>query len=115
MKMCQDHWDRLKKALADRNLLQFGAKTEEEAKRSIVTDLEGRGAENEFDPLMSCWQMIYAEGLKRCGLELMSPKADGSERCPICESQRQYGEWWINGPADAMLKEAQDKGLLPVG
>ncbi len=25
---------------------------------------------------------------------------------------RQYGEWWIEGPADAMLQEAKEKGLI---
>jgi len=110
--MCQDHWDRLRKALDDRGIGHFGAKNADDAKRTIITQLEGRDDECEFDPLMACWQMIYAEGMKRCGLELMQPNADGSEKCPICESQRQYGEWWINGPADAMLKEAKDKGLV---
>lgn len=112
MRMCQPHWNALRKAIDDRGLGSFGAKSPEEAKRSIVTELEGRGAENDFDPLLTCNNMIWAEGLKRCGLVLMTPNEDGSERCPICEAQKQYGEWWIQGPADAMLREARQKKLV---
>lgn len=112
MKICQQHWDALRKALADRGLERFGAKTGQEAVRALVTELEGRGDENDFDPLMACNNMIFAEGLKRCGLVLMQVKEDGTHYCPICESQRQYGEWWINGAADAMLEEAKKRGLV---
>ena len=112
MRICQPHWDRIRKALDDRGIGHLGAKSGAEAVRAIVTELEGRAAENDFDPLMGCNNMIFAEGLKRCGLVLMTPKEDGSERCPICESMEQYAEWWIQGPADAMFKEAKEKGIV---
>ena len=113
MQICQTHWDAIRKALDDRGIGHLGAKTGQQAIAAISNELEGREAENDFDPLMGCNNMIFAEGLKRCGLVLMGAKEDGSEYCPICESQRQYGEWWINGPADAMLAEAKEKGLVP--
>ncbi len=112
MRICQTHWDSLRKALDDRGIGHLGAQTGRQAMAAVVTEMEGRGAENDFDPLMACNNMIFAEGLKRCGLALMAPNEDGSEKCPICESQRQYGEWWIKGPADTMLHEARQKKLV---
>lgn len=111
MRICLAHWDRLKKAIDDRGLGHLVG-TSHDAHRKIVTELEGRGAENDLDPLLVCNNMIWAEGLKVCGLELMSPKEDGSERCPICEVMRHILDEWINGPADAVLKDAQEKGLV---
>lgn len=113
MRICQPHWNRLREALALRGLSHLGAKTPQEAFAAVVTELEGRGAENDFDPLLLCNNMIFSEGLRRCGLVLMDPQPDDTHLCPICESQRQYGEWWINGPADAALEEARRLGLVP--
>lgn len=112
MQICQPHWNAIRDALKKRGIDHLGAKNSEEAIAAIVTDLEGRGAENEFDPLMGCNNMIFAEGLKRCGLRLMQSKEDGTQYCPICESMKEYELWWIEGPAEAMLTEAKEKGLV---
>ena len=79
MRICQRHWDRLRQALADRGLGEFGAKTGEAAVRAMVTELEGRAAENDFDPLLTCNSMIWSKGLELCGLGLMQENADGSQ------------------------------------
>jgi hypothetical protein len=56
------------------------------------------------------------------GLYLMTAKEDGTMHCPICEAvahkphdaEVQWVEdYWIQGPADATLKECQDRGLVP--
>src|ERR1700692_1583669 len=112
MRICQPHWDRLRQALADRGIDHLGAKSGQQAMANIVTELEGRGDENDFDPLMACNNMIFAKGLEIVGFELMSPKEEGSERVPICSCAAYYEAGWINGPADAVLQEAIDKGLV---
>ena len=112
MKICQNHWDALRKALDDRGIGHLGAKTGQQAMAAVVTELEGREAENEFDPLMGCNWMIFSKAIEVCGMGLMGWVQDGSDKCPICESVKLHEQWWIDGPADAMLKEAQEKGLV---
>lgn len=108
MQICQKHWDRLRKALDDRGIGHLGAKSGEDAMRNIVTELEGRGAENDYDPLMDCNCMISSQGLQVIGLKLLQ----SVEICPICEAMQQCEEWWINGPSDAALMTAKEKGLV---
>ena len=105
MNICQSHWDKLKAALKDRGLENFGAKTGEDAIRVLVTEIEGRSAENDFNPLLACNNMIWSKGLELMGFAAMNG-------CPICESVKAHEEWWISGPADAMLQEAIDLGLV---
>lgn len=113
MKICQFHWDELRQALKDRGLDHLGAKNAQEAIVAMATDLEGRGAENEYDPLMSCNWMIMSQGLEMCGLSLIGLREDGTPHCPICEAGRSWMRSWIDGPADAALEECKVRGLLP--
>lgn len=113
MKICQPHWDRLRRAIDDRGIGHLGAKSGQDAIRNIVTDLEGREAENDFDPLMACNMMIWSAGTRDLGLALMAANEDGSEKCPICERAKSLEESWIQGPADEALKMAKEKGLVP--
>lgn len=108
MKICQNHWDRLRQAVEDRGIGHLGARDAQSAFGNMVTDLEGRSAENNCDPLMACNYMIWSKGLEVLGLELMSEK----DRCPICEALKAYEEWWISGPADAVLEECKEQGLI---
>lgn len=109
MKICQPHWDRLKAKLDELKIGHLGAKSGEEAMKNIVTELEGRGDENDYDPLMDCNNMISSQGLNVVGLSLLAE----TDRCPICESVKLYEEDWINGPAMAALSHCQEKGLIP--
>src|SRR5262245_17066637 len=114
MRICQKHWDRLRKKLDELGIGHLGAKNSEDAIRAIVTDLDCRAAENDFDPLIACNNMIFNQGLKVCGLALMNPDGpNDGHYCPICKSVELYEYDWINGPAEAMLKDAKDKGLVP--
>lgn len=112
MKICTPHWERLRAALKERGLDHLGAKTGEAAAANMVTELEGRSAENDFDPLMAANNMIWTQGLKVCGLALMANNEDGSEKCPICESAKAFEQDWITGPSDAVLGIAKEKGLV---
>lgn len=124
MRICQHHWKMLRQAIADRGLEHLGARSGQEAALALVTELEGRGAENEFDLLMCCNNMIWTRGLESGGLYLMGQKKDGSEYCPVCEALDHVApppgmtaedceRWWIDGPADAALARSRKKGLVP--
>lgn len=108
MKICQRHWDELRKAIDARGLSHLVKKSGQEAIAQLATELEGRGAENILDPLMGANNMIWSKGLEVLGLSLMT----GYEKCPVCEAVSSYERWWIDGPADAMLKQAKEDGLV---
>jgi len=108
MQICQTHWDRLKAKLDELGIGHLGAKTGEDAMKNIVTELEGRGAENDYDPLMDCNNMISSQGLRVVGLSLMAAEAV----CPICEAVKLFENDWIEGPAQAALSVAKEKGLV---
>ncbi len=111
MEICKRHWDALRQAIADRGLEHLGAKSGRDAMRNIITELEGREAENDFDPLMTAHNMIWNMSLEVCGLELMA--GDEQQQCPICNALQKYEAWWIEGPANAVKTLAQEKGLVP--
>jgi hypothetical protein len=120
MKICQTHWDKLKSAIDDRGIGHLGAKSGEQALDNAVEEIEGRPAD--FDPIMSCNYMIWNHALEMGGLYLMGKKDDDSDFCPICEavahkpddSEAQWVEdYWIQGPAEAAMKECRERGLAP--
>jgi len=77
MRICQRHWDACKAAIVERGLARDIAKDGAEAMRRA---LEGRD-----DPLMTLHWMLTNRALEMLGLGLMSPAADGGERCQVCE------------------------------
>jgi hypothetical protein len=120
MKICQDHWGKLRAAIKERGIDHLVARTGKEAAENMKADLEGR--ERDYDPLMDCHWMITSRAVEHGGLYLMAPKEDGTEYCPICEallhkpddiSVEQAEKYWIDGPADAALGLCREKGLVP--
>lgn len=110
MKMCPAHWQALRAAIEARGLSHLVSKNGAEAKKKLATELEGRGAENDFDPLLCANNMLFAAGLSCGGLAMLS-----GDFCPVCKAEENgvpKGEW-IEGPADAVLKRARDEGLVP--
>jgi hypothetical protein len=104
MKMCQTHWDAMRKAVDDRGMSDRIAPNGEEACKRIVEEVEGTAGPVTFDPLSSMNYAIWAEVLRVGGLYLMGAKPDGQEYCPLCEVEEGAGEGsaqnWINGAAD---------------
>lgn len=120
MKICSDHWEKLRVAIDERGLSRLVAQSGEQAMENIKEELEG--GDPPYDPLMACNNMIWAEGLRLGGLYLMSQKEDGSQYCPICEallhklddvSVELFEDYWIKGPADAVLRHCREQGLIP--
>lgn len=114
MRICQTHWDAMRKAVEDRGMGHLGAKSGAELIAATVTELEGRSQENEYDPLMACHNMVTTRALEIVGLALLNPATGWN--CPICMimemSRKACEQDFINGPADAALKECREKGLL---
>lgn len=104
MRICVLHWDALKKAIADRGMAHLGVKTGQEAAAQAVNDIEGRGAENVYDPLMSSNYMIWENALRAGGLAMMN-----GDMCPICQLNVPD---WIDKAADAALAYAKEQGLV---
>lgn len=86
MKICQKHWDKLRKEIDDKGLSHLIAKNGKDAIKNIV---EG---EPSYDPLMAANMMIWERAIKSYGLEIMN-REDG-KCCPICFDQ----EIWIGKP-----------------
>ena len=129
MKICQQHWDKLRKAIEDRGLSSF-IQTGEQNMATFEAVAEGTHTEKElpYDPLMSCNWMIWGQALKAGGLYLMQ-----GNHCPVCEAKKHLSghntvhpvtkmpfittpEWveeqWIDGPADAALAECRARGMV---
>jgi hypothetical protein len=119
MRICQDHWDKLRGALKERGIDHLGAQSGVELMENIKTTFDG-GQPN-YDPLIDCNNMIWSRGLEMGGLYLMNTKEDGSSYCPICEAivyqpsytREDHERYWIDGPADAALAHCRMLGLIP--
>lgn len=125
MQICQTHWDMLRQAMEDRGLAHLiGA---ESAKAQIEGELDGVPAdERPRDPLMSANFSIMGNAMQMGGLYMMM-----GDYCPICEVVKhtagvwknpqtdevmdatQVERWWIDGPADAELQAARERGSVP--
>lgn len=113
MKMCQPHWDKIRDRIKDLGLDHLGAQNAEQAHADMVA--QAKGEETALDPLMTAHNMILSRALEEGGLYIMGLKEDGSHYCPICEAvaHGQDEKFWIEGPTNAVLKMAQDDGLVP--
>lgn len=129
MKMCDDHWLRIRQALDERGLTPLIG-TPEAAMEQAKLEIEGKSVPTDFyDPLMACAYMIYGHAIRIGGLYLMTSDI----LCPICEACKHMSHfpvnpdepdgpvlgiagvesYWINGPTDAALAYCREHGLTP--
>lgn len=123
MRMCADHWAKLKAALEARGLGDLMAKSQEDVQRRMEAAMVQGDPAKSFEPLLGAHNAILANALDTVGMQLMEPNADGSERCPICflktcpcgnpECAPKF-ERWIEHAADDALTEAKRLGLVTV-
>lgn len=119
MKMCQPHWDELRKAIADRGLSHLVAKDGKVAIERVEDELRGTATDKTYDPLMDAHWMISGKALEMGGLYIMGEKHDGSQYCPLCEVDihaKDIGEnaqEWIKGCTDSILVHCQERKLVP--
>ena len=122
MKMCQPHWDQLKKRIEELGLGHLGAKTGEQAVKDMDDALSDKEPTPEsYDPLMSANWMIFGNAIKYGGFYLMGAKEDGSEYCPLCEVLKTYGkdeegvdmdQNWIKGCTDSIYNYCKEENLI---
>ena len=110
MQFCQKHWDALHEAIKARGVDHLGAQNSQELMREIVTSLEGRDDENEYDPLMDCHNMISTKAIEIVGLSLLD--STNGEQCPVCSVMDVMETDWIDGPAEAALNHCISLGLI---
>ena len=118
MKFCDKHWSALRAAIDARGLSHLVARSGDEAAEAIAAEL--RGEERQFvDPLMSAHNMIMCRAIEEAGLAILA-----GDLCPVCEAMKGYARAqghpeadtelaWIEGPADAALKQSRELGLIP--
>lgn len=111
MKCCQDHWDKLRRAVKDSGMDHLVAQSGEAAAESLVRQLKGNSDNRDFDPLMGANWAIMAAYTRDVGLAGMF-----SDVCPLCEVERSkagLAENWINGAVEDQLSAARSIGLMP--
>lgn len=122
MKMCMDHWTKLREAIIDRGLESLISKNGFEAAQRAVDEIEG--TPTQYDPLMAANWMIFGKATEFLGLYLLTK----DELCPVCEmmthaadkadvmgnkkTAQEIEEFFIDGPADAVLEYCQENHLI---
>jgi hypothetical protein len=109
MKMCQEHWDALRKSLADRELDKLGPQTAEELSASMQRQVDGKATNDDFSPLMNAHTAIISAYLHTVGMEAFE-----GEKCPLCEADKHanLAANWIAGACDDQLAAAREMGLV---
>jgi len=123
MRMCKDHWDKLKAEVERRGLTKFIARDGEEAAKRTVGEYSEEA--RNFDPLMGAHNMIVSAALEKLGLDLLIANESGPDKCPLCELQAAhvahctiegctftYEATWIPGPVEAAYQQAVKLGLV---
>lgn len=95
MRMCMDHWNKLRDAIRERGLYSLVADSGEKAASNLVNEVKDGTSIDNFDPLMRAHNGILAKCMEMAGpylLEMMQPKEDGTEHCPLCWHQAKHEE-----------------------
>lgn len=113
MKICQQHWNKLKEMIKQEGLSKFIAKDGRAAMGNALAELKGESTHP--DPLMMCNNMIWSRSLETFGLVIMQ------EDCPLCYANENYpdttegektGEFWVRTLVPHVKKMFEEKGLL---
>lgn len=120
MKICQPHWESLKAAIHSRGLDHLIAVNDRDAHARTVAELKGTAEADDFDPLMGAHNMIVGKCTELLGIGLFM-----GDFCPLCEilkpgvypqpaadcRYKSNESYFIDGPADAVLQMARERGL----
>lgn len=112
MKMCQDHWDKLREAIRERGLYEFVAKSGDVASEKMKAELESTADETKpYDPLASANWGIATQAVEQGATYIMF-----GDYCPLCEVETHAGssssQDWINGCTDAILNDFRENGWV---
>lgn len=113
MKMCERHWNDLKKRINERGLMHFCASSDRMAAERIRERNRVGVSRDNFEPLMSAYYRIATNAIDQGGL-----KAD-QDCCPLCELNAHFvthggddSNKWINRAVHEQVKIAEKLGLL---
>lgn len=85
MRICADHWTKLKDAIKARGLGDTISEHGYEAAARTAEQLAtGNVTRKNFDALLAANNMITANAIDFAGLSLLTVNPDGTEHCPIC-------------------------------
>lgn len=101
MKICDEHWEELKREVKRNGLWDFVAKDNDELKEQLTEFVETHDNEK-IDPLWAASEMIMMQGMRCGGMMMLFPKEDGTEICPVCEAHSHGQTDWITGPVGAV-------------
>lgn len=114
MQLCKEHWERLKKAIADKGMSHLVAKSSEELASRLNKEIKNEHTVH--DPLMAANMGIFGNALQQGGLYLMGRDEDGNQYCPLCEVKKHVSEdmdeKWIQASTDEQLEKCKAAGLL---
>lgn len=113
MKICQEHWKKLKELIELQGLSKFIAKDGKEAMGNALKQIKGEASHP--DPLMMCNNMIWSRAIETFGLGIMQ-----CDNCPICNANENYpkredeptGDFWIRTLVPHVKTMFVEKGLL---
>jgi hypothetical protein len=120
MKICAEHWEKLRTAIDDRGLTFLVAKDGAKAAQQLTNQINGSEAKEDYDPLMSAYWAITANAVRTFGVDSMREDFG----CPLCaldthaaeckdEGCPKYtGADWIGLSADGQLSIAKEMGLI---
>jgi hypothetical protein len=121
MKMCPDHWSRLRAAISDRGLDDLVAKGGVRAARNLKSEIEDGPSMANFDPLMGAHNAILNNALDNmphgAALGMLTSPDDAPEQgCPLCvlnanvpnQAEPNSFDVWIERAADDMKKLADE-------
>jgi hypothetical protein len=84
MRMCQEHWDRLRSEIDTRGLSVLVPSDGANAAERFAKGVEGDDTIGTFDPLMYAHMAILSHATELIGIAALMDNEDGSERCPLC-------------------------------
>lgn len=116
MKICADHWEKLRKSLDEKGLTPFISGDGRKVAEKIEHQMLGAKGPDVFDPLMGANFAIWSNALEMGGMYMMGVDASGNEYCPVCEAVKNgcHNEaWWIESASVEQFLKAQELGLIP--
>lgn len=123
MKICQEHWDKLRDAVDEAGMGHLRIKDDKEAFDHVVNQAAGK--EVKFDPLMMAHNVVSGHALKVFGLAIAHKHDRGTNDghwCPLCVAKTEGDAWqnpnldkeWIDGTVNGVKEYADKRGLLNV-
>lgn len=115
MRMCAEHWSKLRVGVQDRGLWHLVSQSGEEALQQTMAALEEEHSAVR-DPLLAAYWAICGRAIEEGGLYLLEHRNDGGEYCPLCElesyTEQGMAQNWIDGCLDAQRRFCIEEGIF---